>query len=402
MPPQKDPIFTPGFCLLCFVNFTFFLALNMLLPVMPIYCLDVLNAGKPATGVLLSLYVIASLIIRPLAGHVVDSYPRKAVFLLCTACYTLTFSGYLWIDTLVLLGLLRAVHGMSFGMVNTAATTLLVDIIPPMRLGTGIGLFGITGAVTMAAGPMLGLLLYDYFSPQIMFYSAFAIAVTGAAAGLAVPSPGAPAPKTAPAEKAKKTFREKLFLKNAGMVGLCLSSTSFIFGLILNFISVFARERDISVSVGYFFGLLALGMVISRIFAGRIIDGGGLCKIILIGKVIFLISVLILTAAPFDFCFFLSALGFGLGMGVLFPAYQTMFIDLAPAEQRGVANSSLFIAWDGGVGIALFLGGSIAELTSFTALFLLGGAVIGLATLFFALSVRPHYEIHSLRRRRME
>lgn len=438
-----------GFVLICLTNFLFFTSFYMLLPVLPVYLMDVLHAGKSVTGVLLSIYVLAALSIRPFSGYIVDSYPRKLVFLLCAFFYAATFSFYLWIDVLLLFGLLRAVHGMGFGMINTSATTLVVDMLPRSRLGAGIGFFGITTAVTMALGPMLGLLLYEHTSPMGVFYTAFGIALSGALLGLAVPAsrtrtnaaapdstthnsatpesttlrastvssaakgpsaslenPSAPpaqqpdaATKTPGKANDTRTFWEKLFLKNAGSAALGLACVGVVYGLVLNYISVFARDVELTVNIGYFFCLLALGMVISRLFSGRFLDSGGLGKVIVFGKLITVASVLLLVLVSAEWCFFLSAVLLGVGMGVLIPAYQTLFIHLAPAEQRGTANSSFFISWDGGIGVALFTGGFIAELTSFSSLFLMGAALLGLAIIFFVRVISPHYERNSLRAR---
>ena len=43
----------------------------------------------------------------------------------------------------------------------------------------------------------------------------------------------------------------------------------------------------------------------------------------------------------------------GLGNGHMFPAFQSMFINLAPNERRGTANSTLYVSWDTGFGLGV-------------------------------------------------
>ena len=95
--------------------------------------------------------------------------------------------------------------------------------------------------------------------------------------------------------------------------------------------------------------------------------------------------------------YYLSALVIGLGNGHLFPAYQTMFINLAPHTQRGTANSTLLTSWDLGIGLGILLGGVIAESIGYEMAF--WAAVLlelaGVATFF--LLVRRHFLANKVR-----
>ena len=66
-----------------------------------------------------------------------------------------------------------------------------------------------------------------------------------------------------------------------------------------------------------------------------------------------------------DVLFFMVALLLGVGFGTMFPAFNTLFVNLAPNSQRGTATSTYLTSWDVGIGIGLILGGYIAQLTSF-------------------------------------
>ena len=374
MDPQKS-ILSRDFIILCGVNFLFFAAFYMLIPVLPLYLLNDLQAGKSLTGILLSLYVLAALASRPFAGRLVDSYPRKAVFVIGAVFYVATFCGYLWVSTFALFGLLRVLHGLAFGLVNTSTTTLAVDTIPQSRLGSGMGIFGITAAVPMALGPMLGLILYERGGAQLVFYAALSAAGAGAVLGSLVQTikdvPGAPASGAG--------LLSKLLLPGVGKTALGIACIGFIYGLILNFITVYAQERGLNVNTGYFFGLLAVGMITSRLFAGRLIDNGRMNLVIYSGQAAYLLGLVLLATVRSEALFFGSALLLGLATGLLIPAFQTMVISMASPSQRGLANSSFFIAWDGGIGLALFSGGFIAHMTSFQMLYLISAPLVLLA-----------------------
>lgn len=375
---QNEKILNPGFLLACCVNFLFFAAFYMLIPVLPLYLIDDLGADEATTGVLLSAYVISALAVRPWSGHIVDSYPRKRVFLLCATGYALVFWGYLWITPFLLFGLLRVLHGFAFGMANTASTTLAVDMIPQARMGTGIGFFGLTSAVPMALGPMMGMQLYTNYGATAVFYGSVILAGTGFLLGIFIPAPGS----KSVAKTAGTNFWEKIYLPQAKKSGLSLACVGFSYGLVLNFISIFAKETGIAVNVGLFFCLLAVGMIVSRLFAGRFIDKGQHKEIIILGTLLCALTLVVMLSLHGPTVFLATALLYGMGTGLVMPAYQTLFINMAPPEQRGLANSSFFVAWDSGIGIALFTGGFIAQASSFTVLYFVGAVLLALSAAY--------------------
>ena len=383
----RASLLTRGFIILCCVNFLFFLAFYMLIPVLPMYLLDDLDAGKSMTGVLLSLYVLAALFIRPVSAWAVDSFSRSGVFLCCAFLYAAVFCGYVWISALALFGMLRVLHGMAFGMVNTSVMTLAVDIIPPARIGSGMGIFGMATAIPMALGPMAGLMLYEQSGAMSVFYTALATAALGALLGLAAPA-SKKKPNLAAAGKSSTRFADKVLLPGSAKTAIAIAGVGFVYGIVLNFISVYAQERSIGVGAGFFFCILAAGTIASRLFAGRFIDGGKMSWVVYGGKAVYLAGIGLLTLLSSEVFFFAAAFLLGFGTGLLMPAYQTIMLSTASPSQRGLANSSFFIAWDGGIGVALFAGGFIAQLSSFNTLYMASGLVLLLAAAAYRSSCR--------------
>ena len=61
------------------LNFSFM----VLTPLLPLYLSEEFGANKDQIGMVLSGYALTALLIRPFSGFIVDSFPRKAVLLLC-------------------------------------------------------------------------------------------------------------------------------------------------------------------------------------------------------------------------------------------------------------------------------------------------------------------------------
>lgn len=91
-----------------------------------------------------------------------------------------------------------------------------------------------------------------------------------------------------------------------------------------------------------------------------------------------------------------------MGNGHMWPAYQTMFVNLAENSKRGTAISSILTSWDLGGGMGILLGGVLADAslssfcnyhTAFWAAFVF--EAIGVSCYFSF--VRSHFEKNKLR-----
>jgi predicted MFS family arabinose efflux permease len=81
----------------------------------------------------------------------------------------------------------------------------------------------------------------------------------------------------------------------------------------------------------------------------------------------------------------------------MFPAFNTLFVNLAPNSQRGTATSTYLTSWDVGIGIGMLTGGYIAEISTFDKAYLFGACLTVVSALYFKLKVTPHYHKNKLR-----
>ena len=95
--------------------------------------------------------------------------------------------------------------------------------------------------------------------------------------------------------------------------------------------------------------------------------------------------------------FFGIALFLGIGFGTMFPAFNTLFVNLAPHNQRGTATSTYLTSWDVGIGAGLLLGGYLGEITTLDRAYLFGACLTIVSMLYFNIKVTPHYHKNKLR-----
>lgn len=398
---MKDRLITPGYCFILAANFLLYFGFWLLIPVLPFYLSEVFSAGNSTIGIILSCYTVAALCIRPFSGYFLDSFARKPLYLLAYFVFTTMFAGYIIAGTLTLFILFRILHGISFGMVTVAGNTVVIDIMPSSRRGEGLGYYGLSNNIAMAVGPMSGLFLHDAgMSFTTIFCCSLCSCLTGLGCASLVKTPYKPPVKREPISL------DRFILLKGIPAGISLLLLSIPYGMTTNYVAMYAKEIGISVTTGFFFTFMAAGMAISRIFSGKLVDKGKVTQVISAGLYIVVLSFFLLSACVYiiqwnaaacSILFFLIALLLGVGFGIMFPAYNTLFVNLAPNNQRGTATSTYLTSWDVGIGIGMLAGGYIADISTFDKAYLFGACLTILSTLYFHRNVSPHYHKNKLR-----
>lgn len=398
---MKDRLVTPGYCFILAANFLLYFGFWLLIPVLPFYLSEVFNAGNSTIGIILSCYTVAALCIRPFSGYFLDSFARKPLYLLAYFIFMTMFAGYIIAGSLTLFILFRIIHGVSFGMVTVGGNTVVIDIMPSSRRGEGLGYYGLSNNIAMAVGPMSGLFLHDAgMSYTTIFCCSLGSCIAGFICASLVKTPYKPPVRREPVSL------DRFILLKGIPAGVSLLLLSIPYGMTTNYVAMYAKEIGIHATTGFFFTFMAVGMAISRIFSGRIVDRGKITQVISAGLCIVVFSFFLLSACVYiiewnsmacNIVFFAVALLLGIGFGIMFPAYNTLFVNLAPNSQRGTATSTYLTSWDVGIGIGMLTGGYIAEVSTFDKAYLFGACLTIVSMLYFNIKVTPHYHKNKLR-----
>ena len=398
---MKDRLVTPGYCFILAANFLLYFGFWLLIPVLPFYLSEIFNAGNSTIGIILSCYTVAALCIRPFSGYFLDSFARKPLYLLAYFIFMTMFAGYIIAGSLVLFILFRIIHGVSFGMVTVGGNTVVIDIMPSSRRGEGLGYYGLSNNIAMAVGPMSGLFLHDAgMSYTTIFCCSLGSCIAGFICASLVKTPYKPPVKREPISL------DRFILLKGIPAGISLLLLSIPYGMTTNYVAMYAKEIGINATTGFFFTFMAVGMAISRIFSGKIVDKGKITQVISAGLYIVVFSFFLLSACVYiinwnsmacGIIFFAVALLLGVGFGIMFPAYNTLFVNLAPNNQRGTATSTYLTSWDVGIGIGMLTGGYIAEVSTFDKAYLFGACLTIISMLYFNGKVTPHYHNNKLR-----
>ncbi|MBO7277670.1 MAG: MFS transporter [Bacteroidales bacterium] len=385
---MREKLWNSNYIKVWLANFMIFFSFMLVTPLLPIYLSETFAADKHVIGVVLSGYTLTALLVRPFSGFIVDSYPRKQVLLICFFIMFVFFAGYLLAGSLLLFAIVRTLHGAPFGATTVANSTVAIDVLPSSRRAEGIGYYGLSNNIATAISPSVAIYLYQLTHN---FDLIFTISMIVAGIGLVINS-------TVKLEKRelikdKKVISlDRFFLMKAWSQSLTMVCFAFSYGVLSTYIAIYGKEQlGITSGTGLFFLLMSLGLICSRLIGNKSLRNGKIVENASLGIVVSLVGYFIFAAVNNSFGYYSAAIIIGLGNGHMFPAFQTMFINLAPHTQRGTANSSLLISWDVGVGLGILIGGIVVEYFGYGASFWFSAIINLLGVMGFLFFARKLY-----------
>ena len=385
---HKEKLWNSNYLKVWCANFMIFFSFMLLTPLLPLYLSETFGADKQMIGIVLSGYTLTALIIRPFSGYLVDSFPRRVVLLVSYAIFCALFLGYIAAGSLVLFAIVRTLHGAPFGASTVSNSTVAIDVLHPTRRAEGIGYYGLSNNIATAIGPTVALMIYGACqSYDILFWMAFIVSAIGLGINWTLDLK-----KRETVKVSRKISLDRFILLKGWSQGICMICYAFSYGVLATYIAIYGKnELGITGGTGMFFMLLSIGLILSRLVGNRTLREGKIVENASIGVAISVIGYLVFAALHNHWGYYGAALIIGLGNGHMFPAFQTMFLNLASNEQRGTANSTLLVSWDIGVGLGILAGGSVAEHLGYYAAFWTAFAVNLLGVILFLSYSRQHF-----------
>ena len=389
-----DKLWNSNYCKVWTANFMIFFSFMLVTPLLPLYLSEAFGADKDTIGLVLSGYTLTALLMRPFSGYLVDSFPRRVVLLTSYFLFFAMFAGYLVAGTLTLFAIVRTLHGGPMGAVTVANSTCAIDVLPSSRRAEGIGYYGLSNNLATSMAPTVGLLIYhSYANYSLIFTVALAVSCIGLCINSRVKFPE----KEIIPNKAPLSL-DRFFLTKGWRQAVCMLCIAFSYGVVSTYIAIYSKEvLGITTGSGLWFAVLCFGLMASRLVGARTLRRGKIAENASHGILISMFGYLLFATVHNAWGYYGAALIVGLGNGHLWPAMQTMFVNLAHSNQRGTANSTLLTSWDVGIGLGIILGGVIAEHLGYNAAFMAGWLVNVFGVLFFFLYARGYYLKNKLR-----
>ncbi|MBQ0084895.1 MAG: MFS transporter [Prevotella sp.] len=385
---MKPKLWNANYIKVLVANFLIYMSFMLLVPLLPLYMSETFGADKHTIGIVLAGYTLAALLIRPFSGFLVDTMPRKVVLLVSHFLFFAFFAGYLIAGSITLFAIVRTLHGTPFGTLSVAQNTAAIDVLDSSRRAEGIGYFGLSNNLGLALSPSLAIFMIQLTnSYDVLFCLSLLFSLMSLIINASIKMPVRNIVKEKPI-----LSLDRFILLKGWSEGFCIICFSFAYGVLSTYLAIYGKEKlGITQGTGVFFSLVAIGLIISRLTGVANLRKGKILKNAAIGVVTSMIAYFLFATIHQSWAYYCSAFIIGLGNGHFYPAFQTMFINLAEHSQRGTANSTILTSWDLGLGLGILLGGIIAEATTYNTAFWMGAIVNSFGVLMFFFYVRSHF-----------
>lgn len=373
-------VYTPAFWAMALANLCHTASFSAFF-LLPLYILD--HGGNQGDiGIIMGSFALASAACRPWVAEMIDRIGRKLSYTLGSVLMVASPFLYLCIQdplgsSYPLLLLIRVVHGVGLAICFTAVFTFMADILPQDRLNEGIGMFGISGLLGIAIGPVLAEATLLRFG----FPGLFIVAGGLAAIALFVHQP-----LNESGSSQEPTSRTTFFrlLKREKFIVVGLLSMLFGFGLAGtgNFVAPLVEERGLGLISIYFF-CYSGGAIAIRFVGGKLADEVGERTILPYSVLLYMAGILILPVTYNQLLLCIAGILSGVGHGLLFPLLNTMAVRDEPGAIRGKATGIFTGGIDSGIFAGSFILGYIGDLFGLNVLFVCAGLSMALALIIF-------------------
>jgi len=353
-----------------------------------LFPLYIINHGgsKSDIGIIMGIFALSAVLCRPWISSMVDRIGRKRSY--TVGCIIISILPLLYLllrgsltEFYLPLLFLRVIHGVGVAICFTAAFTYIADIVPPDRLNEGIGMFGVTGLLGLAIGPVVAEIIIGRFGFDIFFL----VTAGMAAMGLVLHFPLRESYRRS-GHESSVSFFSVMFRKRTLTVAMLAGLFGFGLSATIGFVSPFAREQAIAF-ISLYFICYSGAAVLTRFFGGRLADRVGEDRIIPYALALTGAGLFALIFLEGNAVLIIAGLMSGCGHGFLFPCLNALVIRDEPIDIRGKITG----VFTGGIDAGAFAGslmlGYIGEWAGFRALFFTAGLALLLGLVVYRFRV---------------
>ncbi|MDN6342964.1 MAG: MFS transporter, partial [Lactococcus lactis] len=352
------------------LNFIFYLVFYLPTVVIGTMAMERYHASASIAGILSGIFIVGGFIARLWAGNNMKRLGAKKLLYIGTLIYFLLTFAYFFVHSVVLLLILRLVHGLGFGIAATASGTLAGAIVPSSRRGEGIGYYALSVTLSSAVGPFLSMFLYrtsGFYS--LIWLSALLLFIALVGIFFIHVEKTTDSSNSVDNKVHKKFAWSNYFEKEALPISLIAFLIGISYSSILSFMDAYARNINLSEAASFFFLVYAITVLLSRPITGRVFDGFGDNFVMYPTYLFFALGLLLIGFAHSGWMLLLAAIFIGLGYGSFSPFGQAIAIRNSEAHRLGITTSTFFGFMDMGVGFGPFILGMFMPLLGYRNLY---------------------------------
>ena len=316
---------------------------------------DYLGATATVVGMVSGLFGVTALIFKFVSATAIDTFNRKHVLIGSLCILLASCVGYTVSNTIWMLSLSRLITGVGLAFVPTCCITMASDVLPTKRMGEGISFFALGTAICQAIAPAAGLKTANVFGYNTAFMLLVVLMIITIVCATTI--------KVSFTPNKKFKIRLSSILANEVVVPtIILFLLNMAFCIVNAFLVLFGRRQGIdSNQIGYFFTVLAITLIFSRPFIGKMADKYGTVKVVIGSMSCFAASFLLISYSKTLPLFLLAAFICAFGYAGCHPSLMAVCLKSVPRERRGAASCTSYIGQDIGNLAGPLLAGTIIE-----------------------------------------
>lgn len=378
---EKGKLLTRDFAFIFMSNLILFFGFEMTSTIVPMFIVDIGGSSESA-GVATMVFTVTALFTRAMSGMALDRLGRRRVFIV--GMIGMVVFSYLYgiVAAVMIVMVIRVMHGFFWGITSTSANTVASDVIPKERFGEGMGFYSLSNSIAMALGPAVGLMILDAGGYMNLFTFAAGSILVAMMFFLGMRNVKTAAQLREEQATADRPEAGGFIEKSAVIPGITMLMVCMTYGALVTFLALYGKELGYS-NPGIFFMVYALSLLVSRPVAGRLTDAKGFTVVVIPGLMLTIIGLLILGLGQGIAMFLLAAVFYGMGFGAVQAALMTMAVVSAPPGRVGRANATFMMGFDAGIGAGSVAAGFIAGALGYGRMFAVSSLFVASALLFY-------------------
>jgi MFS family permease len=359
--------------------------------VLPLFVISI-GYTNAQSGLLGTVFTIASTITRFTAGGLTDRHGRKAIMAAGALIAGIALICMGFTTAFAVLLLFKFLQGIGHSLNSTASNATAADVLSKDQLGNGMGCYGLHSTLTNAIGPTLALALMGVAIPAAYNKNYQLPLLVGGAGGILAIFLALRVQLAKPSETLeKKPFTWESLIEKRSLMPAILQAFQAISSGASIFMLVFASSMGFG-SISYYFVISAACTLLTRFIFGKRMDTTKPVWIVVIPLVALIASYFFLAFTLSEPAFILSGVVSGAFNALLVPAFNSLSLKLAPQSRSGAASATYWLGFDFGMAVGQIAFGAIIDKGGFFASFLIAGiylSVFAVAAFFLLRDFKP-------------
>jgi MFS family permease len=362
-------VLTRDFGLLFVSGFCFVGSLYIVIPILPLYMIDVAGMSRTQVGIVVAMLTVTSMLARPYLGRKSDDWGRKPLMIFGSLNFVVGSLLFIVARSMVPLLLVLVFEGLGLACFHTAALTFVGDIAPAARRGQSMAWYQTSFNAGIMLAPLFGVFLKEAFGYNSVFIAAAVAALVSFLFALKVSESKAEEVEgRLEIPRVTSTHRRLLVL-----VCFAAFGGTIVLGAAETFVPVFAKVAHIP-SYALFFTVSEAAIIGFRLAGGTVPDIIGRRTAITASVATLGVSLIMLGFATSLWMLCVAAFVYGAGFAYHTPALTALLGDHVPASELGGAFGMFLAAFEGGIAIGAIVTGPLSTAFGFRATFISIGA----------------------------